>query len=64
MGVLIPGPLNKVFTPRMLELSLRSAYGFKIIPINPIMITGVQSLKLPIATGAGPVSSRLLTGRG
>ena len=27
MGVIIPGPFNKVFTPRTLELSLRSAYG-------------------------------------
>jgi len=53
VGVIIPGPFNKVFTPIMVELSLRSAYGSKIIPINSIMITTAQSLQLPITTGAG-----------
>ena len=38
----IPGPFNKVITPRILELSLRSSYGSKIITINSIMITSSQ----------------------
>ena len=52
-----PGPFNKVITPRMLELSLRSSYGSKIITINSIMITSTHSLQLPITTGAGLVTS-------